>query len=117
MPELLQSLCHLASVLSIYHAFGVPRQQTVIFRNRNALFPLTPKVEGRRDSIVSILTTLQDGRVSIPGRRKRFFFLDSVRIASGAHPASCIMSKGAPSSMVQRPEYEADHSPPYVAEV
>jgi hypothetical protein len=60
----------------------------------------------------------RDGRVLIPGRDKRFFLPHSVRIGSGAHPASYPMGTGAVLCPgVKRPENEADHSHPPRAEV
>jgi hypothetical protein len=36
-----------------------------------------------------------NGQVSIPGREKEFYFLHSVQIGSGAHPASYPMGNWA----------------------
>jgi hypothetical protein len=41
-----------------------------------------------------------------------------VQTGSGAHPASCTMGTGGPSPGAKaRPGRDADHSPPYSAEV
>jgi hypothetical protein len=50
--------------------------------------------------------------------REEFFSKLYVQIGSGAHPASCPMDIWGPiPGGKARPGHDADHSPPYIAEV
>jgi hypothetical protein len=56
--------------------------------------------------------------VRSPAGAKDFSSILFVQTGSGAHPASCTMGTGGPSSWVKaRPGRDADHSPPSSAEV
>jgi hypothetical protein len=52
-----------------------------------------------------------------PAGSRDFSFLHSAQIDSGAQPASYPMDNGALSLRINRPEREADPSPPASAEV
>jgi hypothetical protein len=50
-------------------------------------------------------------------KRQDFSLLHSVQTGSGAHPAPYPMDTGGASPGVKLPGHEADHSPPFSADV
>jgi hypothetical protein len=67
---------------------------------------------------VSCLTTGWTTGVRSPTGAEDFSSIPCVQIGSGAHPASCTMGTVGPfPGGKARPERDADHSPPSIAEV
>jgi hypothetical protein len=67
---------------------------------------------------VLCLTTHWTTRVRSPTEAEDFSSSPCVQTGSGAHPASCSMGTGGPfPGGKARPGRDADHSPPFSAEV
>jgi len=94
------------------------RTQSLYIRQTN-LFILFRETNLGRDSSVSLVTRLRDGRYGfrIPEGQVIWFFIFGTQIGSGAHPASYSMGRGVLSRGAKHPGCDFDHSPPCSYEV